>query len=139
MKRGARGMRIRTGLACMIIGVGASSVSAASTASAASFRASCAGTTGSVASLVAAIDSANAAPGPDTVSLGPGCTYALSSIDNYWYGPNGLPAISSPVTIQGNGSTITRGPGAPSFRLFFVGADPAAQATAGFVSPAPAR
>src|SRR6266404_8830338 len=34
--------------------------------------------------------------------------YDLTKIDNYWYGPDGLPAIASTVTINGNGSTIQR-------------------------------
>jgi hypothetical protein len=80
-----------------------------------------------VASLEAAINAANAAAGADTVQLGRGCTYTLTAVDNNWYGPTGLPAIASDVTIEGNGATIARSLVAPSFRLFFVGADPANQ------------
>src|SRR5207244_583818 len=39
---------------------------------------------------------------------------------NFWYGPNGLPAISSQITIEGNGATIARDPTAPKFRFFYV-------------------
>src|SRR5262249_17535963 len=37
-------------------------------------------------------------------------------------GPNGLPAVSTAITIDGNGSTITRSNAAPPFRLFYVAA-----------------
>ncbi len=78
-------------------------------ASAETFTAACAGTTGNAASLVAAIDSANAnGAAADAVALGPGCVYTLTAVENYWYGPNGLPAIASDITIQGNGATIAR-------------------------------
>lgn len=47
--------------------------------------------------LIAAINDANAAraDGPHTIALSPGCTYTLTQPDNFWYGPNGLPAIAS--------------------------------------------
>jgi hypothetical protein len=87
-------------------------------------------------SLVKAIDEANETPATvDTIALEPGCVYTLTSANNFWYGPNGLPAIASAITIEGNGATIARGGEAPPFRLFFVGADPAAAATEGYVSP----
>ncbi|HUH80405.1 MAG TPA: choice-of-anchor Q domain-containing protein [Solirubrobacteraceae bacterium] len=104
------------------------------------FPAGCEGSTGDVKSLAAAIHSANALTGPDTIQLGSGCTYSLSAVDNYWYGPNGLPAIASDITIEGDRSTIIRAPTAPSFRLLFVGADPSRPDTdhlggEGYVSP----
>ena len=108
-------------------------------ASAANFPAICTGTTGDPASLVAAVTSANATAGPDSVTLGSGCTYTLTARNNYWYGPNGLPAITGDVTIDGHGSTIERADAAPTFRLFFVGADPASPLTDGYVSPGPGR
>jgi hypothetical protein len=101
----------------------------------ATFNASCTGPVGDVASLLAAIESANAAAGPDEVRLSPGCFYLLSTPDNYWYGPNGLPEISSDVTIEGEGATISRSPSAPPFRLFFVGADPMSPRTPQYVTP----
>jgi hypothetical protein len=104
-------------------------------ASAARFTAACSGTTGNAASLVAAIVSANSSAGPDTVSLGVGCVYTLTAVDNFWYGPNGLPEIASTITIEGNGATITRSAKAPGFRLLFVGADPTSLSTSGYVSP----
>lgn len=49
-------------------------------------------------------------------------TYDLTGINNYWYGPNGLPPIYSNLTIHGNGAVIQRDSGAntPDFRLFYV-------------------
>jgi hypothetical protein len=104
-------------------------------AAATTFTASCAGGVGDPASLKAAIASANAAIGPDAVSLGAGCAYVLTDVDSYWYGPDGLPPISSEVTIEGHGATIARAPGAQPFRLFFVGADPTDPDTPEYVSP----
>ena len=112
-------------------------VSTPGVASAVTFKATCAGTTGDVPSLIAAIGSANSSPGPDTVALGPGCTYTLTAVNNNWYGPNGLPPIASDITIEGNGSTIARSATAPRFRLFFVGADPLSAGTDQYVSPGP--
>src|SRR5437763_14776540 len=111
-------------------------------AQAAAFPAGCSGGTGNVASLIAAINSANAnGAGPDTVQLGHGCLYTLTAPDTTpgfmnWYGPSGLPAIASDITIEGNGSTIARSESAPKpFRLFFVGADPFSGSTDDYVSP----
>ena len=45
-------------------------------------------------SLIYAITTANASGvGPHTIALKCGCTYTLSTINNYWYGANALPAI----------------------------------------------
>ncbi len=111
----------------------------APSASAATFNAACSGTTGNPSSLIAAIRQANTATGPDAVRLGQRCTYALGNPDNGWYGPTALPAIASDVTVEGNGSTITRAAMAPRSRLFFVGADPAAPATLNYVTPGPGK
>src|SRR5262245_1221959 len=54
-----------------------------------------------------AINAANNTPGADIIEL-ERKTYQLVKIDNYWYGPNGLPAIFSDITIEGNGATIQR-------------------------------
>ena len=51
--------------------------------------------------------------GADVIELAPGCTYTLTAVDNYWYGPNGLPPIASEITIEGNGATIARSATAP--------------------------
>jgi hypothetical protein len=56
------------------------------------------------------------------IDLQANTTYDLAQVDNNWYGPDGLPAIASIVTINGNGAVIQRDPGAatPNFRLFYV-------------------
>ncbi len=59
---------------------------------------------------------------PFTIVLAPGAAYQLAAVDNYWFGPDGLPPISAEVTIDGNGATITRSTagGVPGFRFFYV-------------------
>jgi hypothetical protein len=59
---------------------------------------------------------------PYTVVLASGTMYTLGAVDNYWFGPDGLPPISATVTIEGNGATIVRSSaaGAPAFRFFYV-------------------
>jgi hypothetical protein len=93
----------------------------------------------STPALISALMAANAVtpPGPDTLHLAGGYTYMVTNVDNNWYGPNGLPAIGSKITIEGNGATIVRDPAAPRFRLFFVGANPNAPGTLGYVTPGP--
>ena len=90
------------------------------------------GTT-AAADLIAQINAANdetTNPGQDTLTLSTGCTYTFTAADNYWYGPNALPAISSDIVIEGNGAVLEIG-GAPTrLRFFFVGASPTT-----FVSP----
>ena len=70
--------------------------------------------------LITAINTADRTPGPVVLVLPASTTYTLTQPDNpttnasagredqNWYGPNGLPAIDNDITIQGNGSTITR-------------------------------
>ncbi|MGQ0620737.1 MAG: hypothetical protein ACT4QA_12590, partial [Panacagrimonas sp.] len=82
--------------------------------------------------LIDAINGANAGvaigtctggtPYADTIVLPASSTQALSAVNNITYGANGLPSITSAITIQGNGSTITRQAGSPEFRLFHVAA-----------------
>ena len=62
--------------------------------------------------LVLAINNANTNPGADTIDLAPGCVYELDVVDNTIDGNNGLPSITSPIVINGNGATIRRGTGA---------------------------
>ena len=52
--------------------------------------------------LIAAINAANTAGG-GTISLAWGCHYALTSADN---GENGLPVITTRITVNGNHATI---------------------------------
>jgi hypothetical protein len=81
-------------------------------------------------SLIEAIVNANndaathadcaAGSGADTIVL-PTATHKLTNVNNstYYYGSTGLPWITSPITIQGNGATIIRRGGA-AFRLIAV-------------------
>ncbi len=58
--------------------------------------------------LVQAVTAANAAGGGNVV-LTPGCTYVLTKSNNIGaYGPNGLPIITTVVTLTGNANVITR-------------------------------
>ncbi|MFD6915621.1 hypothetical protein ACFWB2_33990 [Streptomyces virginiae] len=77
----------------------------------------------SVPELVAAVKAANISPGPDTLRLARKCTYRLTAPDPVNPG-NGLPVITSEITIDGQGATITReghGKKVPRFRILFVG------------------
>ena len=71
--------------------------------------------------LVAAINTANGSGG-GVLNLATGCTYTLT----LFYlpvspnGPNGLPVITTPISITGQNVTITRSSAAPNFRLFEV-------------------
>lgn len=62
--------------------------------------------------------------GPDIIELAAGATYTLTVVDNTdpSLGPNGLPIITSDITINGNGATILRSSadGTPEFRFFQV-------------------
>jgi hypothetical protein len=95
---------------------------------AATFHIGCTGTTDDIAELVAAIDFANDEqdfPGTDTIQLSPVCVYVLAQANNFWYGPNALPAVQSSIIFEGNGSTLKRDLSLPSdtahaFRFFYV-------------------
>ncbi|MBA2491902.1 MAG: hypothetical protein H0V34_09430 [Gammaproteobacteria bacterium] len=93
-----------------------------------------------VCSLVDAITAANtdtstggcpAGSGADTIVLPKGSTQTLTAINNseadqydrFFSGPNGLPLVTSAITIQGNGATIRRASSAPEFRIFAVDFD----------------
>jgi CSLREA domain-containing protein len=67
-----------------------------------------------------AIQLANLLPGDNIIELAPGATYVLTAADN---GYNGYPLITSTLTIHGNGSTITRSPAAPAFRLLKIASE----------------
>jgi uncharacterized repeat protein (TIGR01451 family) len=72
-----------------------------------------------------AICIANNTPEPDVIVLA-SATYTLTTADNYWYGPNGLPPIADDITIEGNGAILERSSAnsdtvlSQRFRLFFV-------------------
>ncbi len=60
--------------------------------------------------------------GSDTISLPTNATITLTTAHNNFYGPNGLPPISSAIIIEGNGASIERSSagGTPNFRFFYV-------------------
>ncbi|MFD8327587.1 hypothetical protein [Streptomyces lydicus] len=71
--------------------------------------------------LVSAINTANAAGG-GTLILAPFCTYSLTSAHggDVADGPSGLPNITSPISLTGLGTVITRAAGADPFRIIEV-------------------
>lgn len=71
--------------------------------------------------LIAAINTANGNGQANTIELKVGCTYTLTAADNRAgvSGGNGLPLITSSLTIAGNGATITEVRG-QYFRIFQV-------------------
>lgn len=71
----------------------------------------------SASALSPAITTANTSGGGQLLPA-PGCTYSLTAAAG---AGNGLPQITTPITIQGMGDTITRSATAASFRIFDVG------------------
>lgn len=87
--------------------------------------------------LVEAFNSANSTIEADTLRLAAGCTYTLTDVApdsslGFWMGGSGLPLVTTEVTVDGRGATITRAPTAPPFRLLSV----AGSVTVPGVSPA---
>ena len=80
---------------------------------------------GDVICLIDAINDANGTVAADTIILAAG-TFNLTAVDNNTDGHNGLPSITTDITIQGAGAlttTILRAPpSAPAFRIFHVAA-----------------
>ncbi len=79
---------------------------------------------GDVACLIDAITQANTNGEANTITLETG-TYTLTAVDNTTDGPNGLPVITSTLTITGQGAETTlieRDASAPLFRLLAVAA-----------------
>ncbi len=70
--------------------------------------------------LVAALTTANDNADVTTLNLANNCAYELSAADNdNGQGPNGLPRITTNVTINGNGATLKRGASSSNdLRLF---------------------
>jgi hypothetical protein len=81
-------------------------------------------TAATVPDLIADINAANAAGGPNTITLAAGTIFVLSAVDNTTLGATGLPVIAANdnLTIAGNGDTIERSTasGTPAFRLLEV-------------------
>ncbi|MEZ4768078.1 MAG: right-handed parallel beta-helix repeat-containing protein, partial [Caldilineales bacterium] len=57
--------------------------------------------------------------GADIIDLQTNVT--LTAVNNTTSGNNGLPVVSSAITIEGNDHTISRQAGSPDFRIMFVG------------------
>ena len=74
---------------------------------------------GDVATLIADINTANGNGQSNIINLSPS-VYTLTAVNNFWYGPTGLPPIFSNLTIHGNGATIQRASIPFDFRLFYV-------------------
>jgi hypothetical protein len=55
--------------------------------------------------------------------VSPKGNHVLTAVNNSTYegGDSGVPVITSPITIEGNGAKITRKGSAPPFRLLAVG------------------
>ncbi|MFD5426941.1 right-handed parallel beta-helix repeat-containing protein [Streptomyces sp. NPDC127084] len=68
------------------------------------------------AALLAAVVSLNSDRGGELV-LAKDCTYTLTANED----DNGLPTITQPITIYGNGATIQRAANGDNFRIFEVG------------------
>jgi hypothetical protein len=75
---------------------------------------------GDVECLIAAIHQANTHHSKTTIRLAGG-TYLLTSVDNDTNGLNGLPSITTRITIDAGGATLARVSGAPGFRILHVG------------------
>jgi predicted outer membrane repeat protein len=73
-----------------------------------------------------AIHLANTLPGSNTIELANSVTYVLTAADNNL---NGYPLITSTISLHGNGSTLTRSPSAPPFRLLKISAGAAVTLT----------
>src|SRR5215208_1604229 len=88
---------------------------------------------GGTCTLVRAINAANSdttvggtctqGSGADTIVLPANSTQTLTTVNNGYVGPSGLPVMTSTITIAGNGSTIARSSalGTPEFRILVVG------------------
>ncbi len=119
---------------CFLVLISASAITPAATitVNTASDAASDAGACTLRAAITAANEDSNsnagacaAGAGADTIGFDvalSGQTITLNAQDNFWYGPNGLPAIYSDITIDGgvDGITIARDAAAPKFRFFYV-------------------
>src|SRR2546426_110255 len=131
-----RSVLLRSGLTSVAIALAI--LIAPPSVSARVLRVPCSGSDGGASGLVRAIAKADAAfLGPDTIELAPGCVYVLHTVNNNWYGPNGLPPIASPLSIEGNGAVIARSTasGTPAFRFFYVGANSDGPYTNGYTRP----
>lgn len=73
---------------------------------------------GDAAALVSAINIANATAEADTLQVSG--TYVYVTANNFWYGPNALPPITSDITIRGTEETVIQNSATPRLRAFYV-------------------
>ncbi|MBA2492295.1 MAG: hypothetical protein H0V34_11550 [Gammaproteobacteria bacterium] len=66
-----------------------------------------------------AIGRCRAGRGADTIVLPANSKHTLTQVNNQYFGPNGLPVVTSTITIAGNKSAAA---GTPAFRILAVGA-----------------
>ena len=74
---------------------------------------------GDVAALIAAVNAANATPEEDTIVLAANGRYVLATPYEA-YGQTGLPTVTGPLTIEGNGAAIARDGLAGKLRILLV-------------------
>lgn len=74
--------------------------------------------------LINAINTANADAAADVINLTAACTITLMDVHNTTNGRNGLPSITTDITINGNGGIIERSSESecPFFRIFHIAA-----------------
>lgn len=74
---------------------------------------------GDIPGLIAAINASNGSVGPDVINLAAAGTYTLTATDNP---NNGLPIITSQITLNGNASILERSSAGatPDFRIIEV-------------------
>ncbi len=79
---------------------------------------------GDVTELISAINTANSNNEADEINLNvdnqTNCVYPLTAVNNNTDGANGLPSITTPLTINGNQSAVQRQAGSPDFRIIHV-------------------
>ena len=104
---------LAAGLACIAVAALGTSAAGASV----SINVPCSGTGGGAAGLIAAVNAANTGGG-GSINLAGGCTYHLTTRNNTADGGNGLPVVTSAITVNGNGASIAGNN--TNFRIFDV-------------------
>ncbi len=74
------------------------------------------------ANMDTAVGGCPAGKGADTIVLTRGATYTLSEVDNMVAASSGLPAVTSEITVEGNGVTVERSAAnaTPDFRPLYI-------------------
>lgn len=73
-----------------------------------------------IGELITAINTANGNGEADVINLPTDGNLEVTAVDNTGVGPNGFPVITSPITINGNGTRLFRDSASPNFRFFQV-------------------